>query len=484
MDALSPSSPGTCRLAPLRMFALLVALTLAGCHTPPSSDPKEHNPPAWHRLDVGLCEDYPEESRTWAAAERDLALAAASGAKVLRIAFGWDAMEPAPGRYDWSFWDDVVRTAVEKHQLRLIPYVCYTPQWAATDPGPDHWKSPPRDPALFASFVQTLVRRYRPWIQSWELWNEPDNQAYWTGTVADFAALTRAGAAAVRRADPTATVVLGGLAGDLDFLDTLFREEAIAPHVDVVNLHSYLETWHPEPIEVVTREIARARDIVRTFGEDEPLWMAEVGYSPVGPRAQTSEVYRPRITQEHTAKAQADALLRFLTLVAATGEVDLFAWYRINDLPSTEEVIGDDNNRHLGLLARDGSTKPALPAFVEMAKLFSGRYRVHPLDTRLPNGAVAPAVHAFLLEPEDGVPILLAWSAAEGSAPLAGPVRPPGEARSRSVIITLPKHVQPQALTSVLSGEPAEPPVQPEHRSTGARVHLLLHASAVAAYRL
>src|SRR6059058_3468736 len=78
--------------------------------------------PVWHQTRLGLCEDYPEETRSLARAGSDLAAAKAAGATVLRIAFGWDAIEPERGHFDWSFWDDFVRTAVSEHHLELIPY--------------------------------------------------------------------------------------------------------------------------------------------------------------------------------------------------------------------------------------------------------------------------------------------------------------------------------------------------------------------------
>lgn len=104
-----------------------------------------------------------------AQARRDLAVAAACGSKVLRIAFGWDAMEPERGRYDCGFWDEFVRSATREFGITLIPYGCYTPRWAAMDQGEDFWRSPPRDPQDFARFMTAIVTRYRGAIRSWEL---------------------------------------------------------------------------------------------------------------------------------------------------------------------------------------------------------------------------------------------------------------------------------------------------------------------------
>jgi hypothetical protein len=368
--------------------------------------------PGWHQLRLGLCEDYPEESRTLEAARRDLELTKRSGAQVLRIAFGWDAMEPNQGQYDWSFWDEFVPMAVDEFGVTLIPYVCYTPAWASSDPGPDHWRAPPKRTEDFAAFVRALVRRYGKWIKTWELWNEPDNPAYWLGTPAQFADLTKAGSAAVRETDPNATVVLGGLAGELDFLETVFRDEQIAPSVDVVNFHSYLETWHPDPIERISSEIERASDIVESFGENEPLWLAEVGYSSVGPRRKTSDVYYPRFADEHSAEAQADAMVRFVTLAAASKRISTFAWYRINDLPLAQDVIGDDNNRYLGVVTVYGERKPALSAFEWLSQTFAQPYRtvqVHATSRASRN------VQLKAFEFRDGRRLVFAWQGRPGS---------------------------------------------------------------------
>lgn len=385
-----------------------LALLLAGCASP--NLPRGE----WREIRIGLCEDYPEESRSLEAAWSDLALARDHGASVLRIAFGWDAMEPERGVYDWSFWDEFVREA-HGAGVTLIPYVCYTPRWAAQDAGDDFWRSPPRDPGDFGRFMGEIVRRYRGTIQSWELWNEPDNRAYWLGTAAQFAELVRAGSAAVRAADPRARVVLGGIATEVSFLESLFREHRIAPAVDVVNLHSYFETWHPEPIERLTDYVEDAAHIVQTFGEREPLWLAETGYSSVGGRAVVSEVYRARFRGEHTDEAQADALVRTLVLAAATGQLPVIAWYRINDLPPGQEVIGDDNNRHLGLRRADGRPKASLAAFAWTAKMLQQPFRMREVEVTLDGKSIGePRVEAFDLR--DGRTLVAAWLALPQSA--------------------------------------------------------------------
>ena len=171
--------------------------------------------------------------------------------------------------------------------------------------------------------------------------------------------------------------------------------------------------------------------------------MAETGYSSVGGRAVVSEVYRAHHRDEHTEEAQAVALGRTFVLALATGELSLVAWYRINDLPTTEAVIGDDNNRHLGVRRADGAGKPALVTFTLLTRWFQQPYRVvKPVTHGLPASASPVKVHAFALH--DGRQIIAAWLGTPATPPTddeatnPAAVLPP-DMRHASIHVSLPK---------------------------------------------
>ena len=73
---------------------------------------------------IGIGEDYASNRRTTEAARQDLDVCRRAGASVLRISFSWAEMEAQPGHYDFTFWDEFVPMAVDRHGLRLVPYVC------------------------------------------------------------------------------------------------------------------------------------------------------------------------------------------------------------------------------------------------------------------------------------------------------------------------------------------------------------------------
>jgi hypothetical protein len=361
----------------------------------------------FHSVAIGIGEDYPANSRSLNAARGDLLLLKTNNIRYLRISFSWAEMEPEPGKIDWSFWDDFVQLATAQG-LRLLPYVCYTPRWAAAQEAKEFWRQPPKDTKLFADFVRRLVEHYRGRIQSWEIWNEPDNPEYWSGSPEEFEKLLEAGSRAVRETDPQAKVVMGGLAWNLDFLQTVLAQPSVRTNLNVVNLHNYFETWSGEPLERLSEYVGRAWDLVSEAGGQQQLWMAEVGYSDFRRGAYVSRTSRAFYNYEHTAQYQGADLFRTLTLLLASGDVSLITWYRIHDLPSTQEVIGDVNNRYLGVLDAQGRPKPALRALVYFHSLFRGGFRC--LDKEVSSQRLlhsAAEAHAFELA--DGTLVVAAW---------------------------------------------------------------------------
>lgn len=393
----------------LALAALLAAPALAQ-PTAPDVDRLLRDADAdFHRTVLGLCEDYPEETTTEAVYRADFELLQEAGVDLLRISFGWDGIESEEDTYDWLFWDDFVETAVDEYGITLIPYVMYTPRWASTNKEDAYfWRSPPEDYDEFAEFVFDLVNRYKDRIKTWELWNEPDIEWFWTGTPEEFAPFLKAGAEAVRRADPDATVVFGGIAHDTDFLLTLFRDHGASEVVDVVNMHNYNETWSADPVEDIGPYIRRVSEIVARYGDGQPLWLAEVGYSTYRDGANVSDENLAYYAYEHTPEFQAVQLVRTVTAALATDKLSALAWYEIKDLPPAEEVIGDTNNRHLGVANDDHTWKPAAHALAFAHRFYGEPMRSLDREVIVPRAPDSDVVvHAF--EQEDGDVLLAAW---------------------------------------------------------------------------
>lgn len=365
----------------------------------------------YYNMPVGLCEDYPEETTTMEIIKNDFEFLKKHDVKFMRISFGWDAIESEEGKFDWLFWDEYVRMAVDDYGITLLPYICYVPMWASTGAKDTlyFWNYPPKDNEPWREFVKSLVNRYKDRIKTWELWNEPDIWIYWQGNREQFVDFMRVGAEAVREADPSAKIVFPGIAYDPDFIKDLFKNWGMSKYFDIINMHNYYETWHRHPIEQITNYVNEVSDVVWRYGNNQPLWMAEVGYSTFRKGARVSDSYSAYYDYEHSPEYQAIHLFKTLSLVAATEKVSAVAWYELKDLPPSENVIGDnDNNRYLGVAYPDYKVKPSARALQFFNELFSKKYR-NGNDKLKVDRIVGSETVVNAFENEDGSFIVTAW---------------------------------------------------------------------------
>ena len=120
-------------------------------------------------------------------------------------------------------------------------------------------------------------------------------------------------------------------------------------------------------------------------------------------------------------------------LALASQRLSLTAWYRVDDLPAGETVIGDENNKHLGIVDARGNPKPAFHAFRLFRELFGERLRLADSQVQVRAGPEA-IVHVF--EAESGDLLVAAWLR---SSPQSG--NPGGrvpDAREETFSATLP----------------------------------------------
>ncbi len=152
----------------------------------------------------------------------ELAQIKQSGFTVIRQTFPWAQIEPAPGQFDWMQWDRIVQ---ETGDLQLIAVLDTAPSWAAPREAPNlpvspafseqaAWRQPPTSTVHFADFARAFAQRYGDRIDTYQIWDEPNLGDRWRGEVnpIEYAELLRQARDAIEQVDPTATIVLAGLA--------------------------------------------------------------------------------------------------------------------------------------------------------------------------------------------------------------------------------------------------------------------------------
>ncbi len=309
--------------------------------------------------------------------EQSLTLMAQAGISMVRVTFAWKDMQPTQGgTFDFSHLDDVARIAAE-HHIQILPILLAVPEWSSSAPKSvkaqygtsspvDHYR--PINMQDWLTYVKNVVERYdgdgvddapgSPRIQYWEVWNEPNIEFFWPPKPdpAEYVALLKATYQTIKAADPTAKVVLGGLANagvnsdGSNYLTTLYQLGA-GQYLDVASIHIY--SYPPNGIKPVVDLVQSIRDLMNASGDSaKPLWLTEIGWSDAA-----NAWGAPTVTQ--------DAIAMFLTQVYSTVmPADRIFWYNFRNIfPNSPDV-----EHNFGLVNADFTPKPAYKAYQALAE--------------------------------------------------------------------------------------------------------------------
>jgi hypothetical protein len=312
--------------------------------SPPVPLPAQVAPAAQqYGANVNLLFDQPSSSIGFLL--RQMRALRATGATLARSDALWEASEPTPPvhgvhHYNWAF-DDRVAALLALTGLRWLPVLDYTAPWDQSVPGQDH--SPPRVIAEYADYVRAFAQRYGPdgrfWrerpqipaqpVQTFEIWNEPDNAQFWTPAprASQYAALYTAARNAIDSVDPEARVIIGGLEQPTVYLPELVAADPdLRNQVDGVAVHPYGTP------DVAIGKVVAARATLRRLGmAGVPLYVTEFGWSTSPPG--TPE-YAPASRRPGYILRTMTALRRTRCQVAAAV---LYTWYSPRQDPANQQ---------------------------------------------------------------------------------------------------------------------------------------------------
>jgi hypothetical protein len=214
----------------------------------------------------------------------------------VRQTFPWAEIEPRSGHFEWARWDAIVKS-VSDHNLRLIAVLDRAPAWARSDPGSSHPGAPPHEVADFGQFAHAFAWRYGDTIDFYQVWDEPNLGEHWGGTYVDpgaYVQLLREGYVQIQDADPSASIILAGLAptverGFLNLNEVAFLEGIYAAggaaFFDIAAAKPY-GFWHraDDPqTDVSVLNFGRTqllRQVMEAHGDvEKPLWAVAFGWN-------------------------------------------------------------------------------------------------------------------------------------------------------------------------------------------------------------
>jgi hypothetical protein len=223
--------------------------------------------------------------------------AADLGVKWSREEVSWANLEPdKKGIYNWTSFDYWVDQLVQRG-VGVVGTIQTTPYWASgvkTTQAGWYWNAP-RNPQDFVDFAYTAALHYAGKINVWEIWNEPDVEGTFMcgcDRAARYAQMLAGSYAAIKKANPQATVLIGGLSihdyndAGMAFLNTVVTDSGGKLNFDVLSIHPYMPDRMPESTDpnTVVQNFPYRLDMsykwLQAHGaSDKEIWITEDGYS-------------------------------------------------------------------------------------------------------------------------------------------------------------------------------------------------------------
>jgi hypothetical protein len=283
------------------------------------------------------------------AAETQVRSMEAAYVGMAREEFEWKRVEPSPGVYDWSKFDQAVELE-RAHGIAILGKLVYGSPWDNTAPAGTSADSavmyPPGNLQNYVDYAVETVRRYKDRVHYWEIWNEENNTGFWepSANAARYTQLLKQTYAAIKAEDPSATVVLGGLSTGLD---ASYVQGIVANggwgSFDVLAIHSYV-SGQPDG-SAFERWITSAQSTVATYGS-KPIWITEFGWSSTSARGGVS------------AANQNQYLMRAYEIATNDGVAGI-SWYSFQNMGTNAGDIG----QNYGLVNNDLSAKASYGGF-------------------------------------------------------------------------------------------------------------------------
>jgi len=332
-----------------------------------------------------------------------VSLISGGGANSFRDDFSWASVEPEQGSFDWSS-TDAIMTQAARHGLHVLMIADTSPAWASggSTSQPDWYWLPPRDPATYGAFAGRLAARYGAGGTFWkqhpqlpavlpagiELWNEENTAGFWGGQTPSpqvYTGMVKAAWTAIHRADPSMTVVTGGLApaggyddvtcdqkkgsghdaqdwNGLNYLQAMYHYGA-GGHFDAVGWHPYNFWTGAGAGQMLTYNLCSAwsqltgtpvsvRSLMAAHGDGgKRIWATETG----APTCVSGATYTC-VTEKAQATLAADEVRQWRSWSWAGG----YYWYDIRDDDGGTSTT--DVEQHFGAVLGNDQPKPAYAA--------------------------------------------------------------------------------------------------------------------------
>jgi Glycosyl hydrolase catalytic core len=185
----------------------------------------------------------------------------------------WAALEPQKGQWDYSLLDKAVADA-QANNAQIVFVLGQSPTWASARPTEFSLygagaAAEPKDNQDWIDYLRNVATRYKGKILLYEMWNEPNDPTYFSGSVAKAVELTQLARDTLKAVDPRIKLI-SSAPYSVGYLQQYLAAGA-GQYADIIGYHIY-----NTPPEDDIRLLADLRTVKEKAGvAGKPLWITE-----------------------------------------------------------------------------------------------------------------------------------------------------------------------------------------------------------------
>ena len=184
--------------------------------------------------------------------------------------FGWGHLLQKDGSLNFATLDDILERTKQRN-ISVLAVLSYGVGRKNALTHPTEW----------AEYITKTVSHFKGRVKYWEVINEHDMFLIKKYGAEDggkkYGEILKIAYNAIKKANPDAVVLYGGLAGVPEKYVEASLKVAGTSTFDVMNYHTYCAPASCEP--VLSKRTKFLKDVMKKYGDEKPIWITEIGSS-------------------------------------------------------------------------------------------------------------------------------------------------------------------------------------------------------------
>jgi hypothetical protein len=273
-----------------------------------------------------------------------------------RQEFIWAEIEPEPGIFNWTKYDDIVNL-LSRNNIQVIARLDRPPAWARAHASGTGSSGPPDDFEAYGKFVRAFAEHYRDKIYYLQIWNEPNLGREWNDAPIDpvgYTKLLKIASENAKAVDPNIRILSAPLAitlgetftpnstqyrnmNDLQFLEEMYAAGA-KDYFDILSANAFGLGSAPEdapnPGKLNYQRVLLERAVMEKFDDaQKAVWILEYGWNAAPDAIPDSRLLWGRVTEEQQAQYTARGIELARKNWNWVGVVSIWYFRQVGDIP-------------------------------------------------------------------------------------------------------------------------------------------------------